>query len=136
MSDVIEKAILIGTGVEKKLKDILKEFEESGKKERGGAGVPTPSGVGRAELPPSQSFQNRLVEEASKAVKDILSVLKDSRAKVEGEVSSAAESIADKLGLATKDDLEVVKEMARVAREKVDALEKRLEAMEHKGKGK
>jgi len=128
MADVIEKAILIGAGVEKKLKDILNEFEESGKKERGGAS--------QADLPPSQSFQNRLVEEASKAVKDILSVLKESRTKVEGEVSSAAESIADKLGLATKDDLEIVKEMARVAREKVDALEKKLEAIEHKGKGK
>ena len=128
MADVIEKAILIGAGVEKKLKDILNEFEESGRKEKGGGPA--------SELPPSQSFQNRLVEEASKAVKDILSVLKESRTKVEGEVSSAAESVADKLGLATKDDLEIVKEMARVAREKVDALEKKLEAIEHKGKGK
>ena len=129
MADVIEKAILIGAGIEKKLKDILNEFEESGRKEKGGAGR-------SEELPPSQSFQNRLVEEASKAVKDILSVLKESRTKVEGEVSSITESVADKLGLATKDDLEIVKEMARVAREKVDALEKKLEAMEHKGKGK
>lgn len=136
MADVIEKAILIGAGVEKKLKDILREFEESGRKERGGGGVPTPSGAGRAEIPPYQSLQNRLVEDASKAVKELLSVLKDSRTKVEGEVSSATESIADKLGLATKDDLEIVKEMARVAREKVDALEKRCDAMEHKGKGK
>lgn len=128
MADVIEKAILIGAGVEKKLKDILKEFEESGKKERGG--------TGQADLPPSQSFQNKLVEEASKAVKELLSVLKDSRTKVEGEVSSITESVADKLGLATKDDLEIVKEMARVAREKADSLEARLDAMEHKGKGK
>lgn len=128
MADVIEKAILIGAGVEKKLKDILKEFEESGKKERGAAG--------QADLPPSQSFQNKLVEDASRAVKELLSVLKDGRTKVEGEVCSAAESIADKLGLATKDDLEIVKEMARVAREKADSLEARLDAMEHKGKGK
>ena len=38
----------------------------------------------------------------------------------------------DKINAATKDDVEIVKEMARISREKVDKLEKRVAELEAK----
>ncbi|MEE9614360.1 MAG: hypothetical protein V3W31_05320 [Thermodesulfobacteriota bacterium] len=126
MADFIDRAILIGTGLEKKLKELVKELEESGKGEEGEEG----------ELPGGKKLENKVVDEGVKAVKDLLTVLREGKEKFEKELLCSTESLADKLNVATMSELDVVKEMARVAREKVDGLEKRVKTLEGKKKAK
>jgi len=130
MTDFIDKAMLIGVGLEKKIKELMVELEKKGKEERR-EGAVAAEGEG---LGPGQRFENRIVEDGVKAVRELLSVLREGKARVEGEACEAAEGLTTKLHLATTEELEVVKEMARVAREKVDALEKRLDELEGKRK--
>ncbi len=51
-------------------------------------------------------------------------------------MTGSSEKVLDKLHAARSEDIDVVKEMARVAREKVDTLEKRVGALEAKLKKK
>ncbi|MBI5599264.1 MAG: accessory factor UbiK family protein [Deltaproteobacteria bacterium] len=126
MENFVDRAINIGMGLEKKFREVLEELE--------GRGKGTEAKAGEEKLPPKQRLENRLVEDGVKAVKELLKVLKEGRDKIEGDVASATEKLSGKLNLATKDDLDVVKEMARVAREKVDRLEKTVNEL-LKGKG-
>jgi BMFP domain-containing protein YqiC len=119
MSNIFEKAILIAAGVEKKLKELICELEEKGKEEK-----KAPS----EELPPGKRLENRIVEDATKAVNELLALLREGKTKIEAEAEKAAGAVMQKMGVATKEELEVVKEMARVAREKVDKLEKQFES--------
>lgn len=122
MADLLDKAILIGMGLEKKAREALEELERAGKSDKGASG--------EAGLPPRESVENRMVDEGVRALKDFLSFVNVAREKLEKEVSSSTVKVAGKLNVATIDELEVVKEMARVAREKVDRLEKRVAELE------
>lgn len=132
MADFIDKALDIGVGLEKKIGELVVELEQRGQEERGkteekqGEGEKAEGG----ELKPKERLENRIVQEGVRAVKELLNVLKDGKGRVESEACDAAETIAGKLQLATKEELETVKEMARVAREKVDEMEKRLAKIE------
>ncbi len=120
MAEFIDKAILIGTGLEKKIKELVVELEEKGKAEA------------KEGQPPKERIENRVVEDGIKAVKELLSVLREGKDRIESEVVEGAESLTRKLNLASGEELETVKEMARTAREKTDKLEKRVKKLEGK----
>lgn len=120
MSDLLDKAILIGMGLEKKAKEVLDELESAGKSKA----------AGQEELPPRQAAENKVVDEGVRALKEFVTVVKGAKEKLEKEFSTGSEKVFGKLNVATQADLEVVLEMARVAREKVDKLEKRVAELE------
>lgn len=121
MSDLLDKAILIGMGLEKKAKEVLDELENAGK---------TSKGAPSEGLPPRQAAENKVVDEGVRALKEFVTVVKGAKEKLEKEFSTGSEKVFEKLNVATQGDMEVVMEMARVAREKVDKLEKRVADLE------
>lgn len=126
MADLLDKAILIGLGLEKKAKEVLEELQQAGKNAQG----PAPAeGEG---LSAKQAVENKLVEDGVKVLKEFLSVIKSTKEKIEKDVSGSSEKVFEKLNLATQSDIEIVKEMARIAREKTDKLEKRVAELEER----
>ncbi len=123
MTDLLDKAIQIGVGLEKKAREFVEEMKKAGTAE-------TAPKEGASALTPRQELENRVVEEGIKAVKEFLSFLSSARDRLEKGASSTSEQVLEKLNIATQADLDVVKEMARVAREKVDALEKKVAELE------
>jgi len=123
MTDILDKAILIGIGLEKRAKDILNELASEGKEAK------PPEGEG---LPPKQELENKLVEEGTKMVRELVATVKAGKEKVDKEIEEAVHHLLEKFKVATKDDMEIIEKMAQVAREKVDKLEKRIEELEKK----
>jgi len=123
MSDILDKAILIGIGLEKRLKDTLNELASEGKEAKTGEG---------GELPPKQELENKLVEEGTKVARELIATVKAGKEKVDKEIEEAVQHLLEKFKVATKDDMEIIEKMAQIAREKVDALEKRIEKLEKK----
>lgn len=132
MSDLIDKALLIGMGLEKKARETLEELTKAGHEEsRARSG-----GEGEGELPPKQAVENRVVDEAVGGLREVVSAARSLREKLEGELAEGSEKFLGKLHVPTSDDIDVVKEMARLAREKTDELEKRVAELEKKLAGK
>ena len=125
MTDILDKAILIGIGLEKRVKDILNELASEGKEAKPSEG---------AGLPPKQDLENKLVEEGVKAVRELIGTVKAGKEKVDKEIQEVVERLLEKCKVATKDDIEIIEKMAQVAREKVDTLEKRVEELERRGR--
>lgn len=115
MADILDKAILIGMEIEKRIKRVLDELAEEGK---------------TSGLPPRQEIENRLVEEGVKAIRDIIATVKAGKEKVDKEIQEVVERLLERFKVATRDDMEIIEKMAQVAREKVDALEKRVAELE------
>ncbi len=135
MSDVLDKLITLGLGLEKKAKETLSELQELGeeeKKDHAAAAEGAGEGEGE-ELTSKKKFENKLVDNGVKLLTDLLSSVSECKDKLDSEVSGGSQRVVDKLGIATKDDLDIIMEMTRVAREKVEALEKRVEELEKKG---
>ncbi|MFQ5354415.1 MAG: accessory factor UbiK family protein [Thermodesulfobacteriota bacterium] len=138
MSDLLDKVLLVGMGLETKLKEVLSDLEKSGEKERGEGGGETEGGKadeGKG-LTPKQAVENRIVDEGTAVVKELLSVVDSAKIRIEEELSANSGRIRGKLHVAGDEEIEVVKEMARLAREKVDSLEKRVAELEAKLKKK
>lgn len=125
MADLLDKAILIGIGLEKKAKEVLGDLQQAGKEAKASA-----AGEGAEPLTSKETVENKVVEEGVKALSEFLNVIRSVKSKIESEVQSSSGKVFDKLHIATEDDIEVVREMARIAREKVDSLEKRVEELE------
>jgi BMFP domain-containing protein YqiC len=125
MADLIDRAILIVLGLEKKAKELINELAEAGEKEAGG---------GEEGLTPGKRAENKLVEEGATAAKELLELLRECKDKFEKKVVEATVSCVERLNMATKSELDTVKETARAAREKVDKLEKKLKELEKKEK--
>ena len=128
MADLIDKAILIGIGLEKKAKEALEELQKAGKSAKeaeAGAGEKA-----EGELTPKQLMENKVVEDGVSVLKEFLGVVKSAKERLEKDVSSSSGKVLGKLNVPTSDELDIVKEMARVAREKVDRLEKKVEELE------
>lgn len=123
MTDILDKAILIGIGLEKRAKDILNELASEGKEAKTGES---------GELPPKQELENKLVEEGTKVLRELIASVKAGKEKVDKEIEEAVRHLLEKFKVATRDDIEIIEKMAQVAREKVDALEKRIERLEKK----
>ncbi len=123
MTDILDKAIQLGVGLEKKAKEFVEEMKKAG------AAATAPK-EGAGGLTPRQELENRVVEEGVKAVKEFLAFLSSARDRLEKGASSTSEQVLEKLNIASQADLDVVKEMARVAREKVDELEKKVAVLE------
>lgn len=121
MTDILDKAILIGLGLEKRLKDTLNGLANEEKETK------TSEGEG---LPPRQELENKLVEEGIRAIRELIATAKAGKEKVDREIQEVVERILEKFKVATKDDIEIIEKMAQVAREKVDKLEKRMEELE------
>lgn len=123
MTDILDKAILIGIGLEKRIKDALNELASEGKEAK------SPEEAG---LPPKEAIENKLVEEGVKAIRELIAAAKAGKEKVDKEIQEVVERLLEKCRVATKDDIEIIEKMAQVAREKVDKLEKRVEVLEKK----
>lgn len=120
MSDIIDKAILVGMGLEKKARELVEELQKMGKE-----------GVGEAgQLPPKHLIENKIVEDGIKVLREFVNALSMSKDKLDKELTNTSERLLEKLHIATQNDMEVIKEMARIAREKVDSLEKRVQELE------
>ncbi len=145
MADLIDKAIEVGLEIEKLAKEKLdglkssreatarEQAEASSKPEDEGEGGPKDEGEGGekdAGLTPRQALENRVVDESTKVLKEVFSAVNSLKERLGKELSTGSASVADKLHVATDDELDVVKEMARVAREKIDSLEKRVMELE------
>lgn len=130
MADLLDKAILIGLGLEKKAKEALADLESAGKaaKDARAAGAPDVA----PGLSSKQVVENKIVDEGIGILKDVLGAIKSGKEKLDKEFMDKAELVMSKLHIPTQDDLEVIKEMARVSREKVDRLEKMIEELESK----
>lgn len=133
MADILDKFITLGIGLEKKATEVLGELEKLGTDAINEEEAKEKEGKeGGEDLGAKKKFENRLVDNGVKAIGEFISLLKECRDKAESEFCGSGEKVMDKLHMATKEEVEVVKEMARVAREKVDKLEKRITALEGK----
>ena len=153
MSDALDKLITLGLGLEKKARETLAELQDLGEEEKkssaasdasegageGGDGDtpvnggPDSDGAEGEELSSKKKLENKLVDNGVKLLTDLLSSVSECKDKLDSEITGGSQRIVDKLNIATKDDLELIMEMARVAREKVDVLEKRVKELEKKG---
>ncbi len=125
MADMLDKFITLGIGLEKKATEALGELEKLGKE-----AVEEEEGKEGEGLGSKEQFENKIVDHGVKAISEFIALLKDCREGAEGQVRGSSEKVMDKLHMANKDEVEVIKEMARIAREKVDALEKRVAILE------
>lgn len=126
MADLIDKAILIGIGLEKKAKEVLDDLQKAGKTEKAAEG----EAAAHEDLTPKQLIENKVVEDGVKALKEFLGVVKSAKEKLDREFSTSSEKVLERLNVPSVNELEIVKEMARIAREKVDRLEKKVEELE------
>lgn len=128
MSEILDKAVLIGMGLEKKAKEALDELQKAGKAaadaKAAGAGT---TGEG---LSTKQLIENKVVEDAVGALKELLGYINAGKEKFEKEFAASSEKLLEKLHVPTHNDVEVIKEMARISREKVDRLEKMVEELQ------
>ena len=92
MADIVDRAILVGIGVEKKLKELLGELEGLGKDES--------TAEGEEGLPPRKAAENRIVDEGAKLIKEFISVLTDTKDKLEHEVVDSSGNVLEKLNVA------------------------------------
>lgn len=130
MTDIIDKAILVFIGLEKKARETLDALEKAGK--AASAGAEGGAGGEGAGLSGRQMAENKVVEEGAAALKEFIGMLKSGKDKLEKDFLTSSEKVLEKLNVATQNDMEIIKEMARVAREKTDKIEKRLEEIERK----
>lgn len=133
MPDFIDRAILIVMGLEKKVKGVMDELADEGRTEVDGAEGDAAEGE---DLPLHKKAENKIVEEGVKALQELRGVLREGKERFEKEVIKNASALVETLNVATRSELDTVKEMARVAREKVDALEKKIKDFEKKKKKK
>jgi len=127
MSDFLDSILLVGMGLEKKVKESLEELRHSGE---GDAGEEGDEGDDKKGLSPKQLVENKIVDEGIGIAKELLSVVDGAKTRIEEEISANSGRIRTKLHAADSEEIEVIKEMARIAREKVDALEKRVDGLE------
>lgn len=123
MADILDKAILIGMGLEKKLKDTINELADEAKKGDGD----------ESKLPPRKEFENKVVEEGVKILREVVAAAKSGKEMIDEHIKNAVQEILEKFKVATREDIEVIEKMAQNAREKVDRLEKRVEELEKRG---
>ena len=120
MSDIIKKAFLIGKGLEERAGKVLDDLAKEGEKRV-------------SDLPTTkEEFENKLVEGGTRVAGKTIDHFKKDKEKIEEKVCEVIEGLFDRLKLVTRDDIEVIEKMASKAREKVDALEKRVEELEKK----
>lgn len=131
MSDLLDKAVIIGLGLEKKAKEALNELERVGKAATEAKGA-QPGGTGAPDLTPKQAVENKVVEDAVKVLKDLLGAISSGKEKFEKEAQATSERVMERLNVPTRTEVDVIKEMARISREKVDLLEKRVEELERR----
>lgn len=125
MTELFDKAVLICMGLEKKAKDLLDELEKNGKTSQ-----ETQGGAEGQGLTGKQMVENKVVEDGVNALKEFLGFVKGGKEKLEKEFATSSEKVLERLNVATQTDIEITREMARVAREKVEKLEKRIEELE------
>lgn len=133
MPDFIDRAILIVMGLEKKVKGVMDELADEGRTEVDAVEGDAAEGE---DLPLHKKAENKIVEEGVKALQELRGVLREGKERFEKEVIKNASALVETLNVATRSELDTVKEMARVAREKVDALEKKIKDFEKKKKKK
>jgi BMFP domain-containing protein YqiC len=122
MFGIIEKALLIGKGLEERATKMMDDLAKEGEKKA-------------ADLPTSkEEFENKLVEGGTKIAGEAINHLKQDKEKIEKKISQMMDRLFEKFKVVTRDDIEVIEKMAARAREKVDELEKRIELIEKKEK--
>lgn len=126
MADILDKVITVGIGLEKKAMEALDELGGLGRDEvKKEEEREAKEGSEGETLGAKKEFENRLVEGGVKAIGEFVSLLKDCREKI-------GEEVTEKLHMASKDEVDVAIEMARITREKIEELEKRVAVLESK----
>ncbi|MBI5681936.1 MAG: 2-polyprenylphenol 6-hydroxylase [Deltaproteobacteria bacterium] len=69
MSDILDKAILIGLGLEKKIKDAINELADEAKKGK----------ADESNLPPRKEFENKVVEEGVNILREVVAAAKSGK---------------------------------------------------------
>ncbi len=134
MADIFDKALLVGMGIEKKAREVLEELQSAGRAETeakaaGGEGGEGAEGEG---IPPKHAAENKVVEEGVKVLRELTAAARGIKEKLESEFTDTGGKVLDRLHVPNADEVEVIKEMARVAREKVEELEKRVFELEQR----
>ncbi|MBI5562709.1 MAG: accessory factor UbiK family protein [Deltaproteobacteria bacterium] len=132
MADLLDKAVMIGLGLEKKAKEALEQLEAAGKAASEAKAAGAAPGASAPGLSAKQLIENKVVEDAVGAFKELLAAIATSRERFEKEAQAISERVMERLNVPTRTELDVVKEMVRVAREKTDLLEKRVEELERR----
>lgn len=127
MADILDKAVRIGLGLEKKAKEALQELEAAGK-----AATDERTAAGGQGLTGKQIVENKVVEDAVKVLKDLLEAITTGKERFEKEAQATSERVMEKLNVPTRTEVDVIKEMARISREKTDLLERRIEELERR----
>lgn len=122
MTDILDKIILIGMGLEKKLKDSISKLAEESKK---GKTADTDGG-----LPPRKELENKVVEEGVRILREVADAARTGKEFIDEHINNTVCEILERFKVATREDIEVIEKMAQNAREKVDKLEKRIEELE------
>ena len=79
--------------------------------------------------------QNRLFDDLARLATGAVGTLRDARGELEERLREQLERIVSGMDLVTREEFESVKKMAAKARQKNDALERRLSKLEHVDNG-
>lgn len=135
MADIMDKMIHVWMGLEKKAREAFEELESEGRVDehvKDAKTKPADTEEVSEDLTSRKKFENKVVETGLNVGKEVVTTIKGGKDRIEEELVDVFEVVSDKLGLVNKDDLDTAIEMARIAREKVTELEKRIEALEKK----
>src|SRR3990172_3863188 len=103
MADILDKAILIGMGIEKKLKQAVDELAEEAKKED----------TGESKLHPRKELENKVVEDAVKILRGVVAAAKSGKEMIDEHIKNAVQEILEKFKVATREDIDVIEKMAQ-----------------------
>ena len=118
LSNVLDKILLAGLGLENKISEKVNELAEEGKRS-------TEEG-----LKTGQDLENKAVEDIVKIVGRALKKVGVAKKEVDAILDGLAEELTGRLKLVTLDELDVVEKMALKSREKVDKMERRIKKLE------
>ena len=118
MSGLFDKVILVGLGLEHKVKEKVDELAKEGKKEV------------EEGLDMKENMENKIIERIVDVAGAGLKKVGVAKKEVDGVVASLAEEMAERLKIVTLDDFDVLEKLVVGNREKIGKLEKKVAKLE------
>lgn len=118
MSDLFDKVLMAGMGLENKVKKTVSKLAKEGNKE-------VEKGLNMKE-----DLENRFIENVVDVVGAGLKKVGVAKKEIDGVVATLAEDMTDRLRIVTFDDLDIVETLVMKNREKVTKLEKKVAKLE------
>ncbi len=119
MSNLLDKVLLAGLGLEHKVKEKIDELAKEGQKEA------DEEGLGAKE-----EVENKLVENIVEVVGSALKKVGVAKSEVDQVLASLAENLAERMKIVTVDDLDILEKLVMGNREKILQLEKKVKQLE------